>query len=418
MQSALLFSSVIGIFLSFILLFFNEGYRTANKYLGGFFFFISLFILSQYSGLYGNSAVFAALFASGPTPFVFLIGPFAFFYIRSVMRDDTRLTKFDYLHFLLFLLQFAGMLPYYFSSWVYKLSVARVILSNEWHVTSLSLNAIFVSPINSFLRPLHLLVYLIAGWSLLYGYYKKNPRTTIPLLQAQIVKRWLIAFISVFTLFLIIYCLLSINLLSYATRQEFQSHSPILMFIGSLSFVALNLITLLFPQILYGLPRMIQEPLPISAPAQDFSTDQEKTVAAIHTPETPMLQTSPANIPNADVHPELYQSIEQKLRELYSRSEPWTDKNFSIATLAITLDIPEHHLRYYFNHELKLSFPEYRNRLRVEHVKRLLQSEKVEQLSMEGIGALAGFPSKSTFFSVFKNETGMTPGEFVERGKS
>ena len=399
MHIALLFSCLVGVFLSFILLFFNKGYRTVNKYLGGFFFFISLFILSQYSGLYGNSEVFAAVFASAPTPFVFLIGPLSFFYIRSVIRDDTRLSKTDYLHFLLFLVQFIGMIPYYFSSWIYKISVAKVLLSNDWHVTNLSLNVIFVSPINSFLRPLHILLYLLLGWYLLYVYYKKIPRVTIPINQAQIVRRWLMAFMSVFTLFLIIYCLITVNLLKYNTRQEFQENSPILMFIGSLSFVTLNFITLLFPQILYGLPRIVA----LKEVAALGSTSED--VIAMKVEES---VTEP--------NPVWSQSIEEKLSDLYKNATPWTDKNFSIATLAITLNIPEHHLRYYFNHELKQSFPEYRNHLRVEHVKRLLLEGQLEHLSMEGIGALAGFPSKSTFFAVFKKETGMTPKEFLERG--
>lgn len=399
MHIALLFSCLVGVFLSFILLFFNKGYRTVNKYLGGFFFFISLFILSQYSGLYGNSELFAAIFASGPTPFVFLIGPLSFFYIRSVIRDDTRLSKADLLHFLLFLLQFIGMIPYYFSSWIYKISVAKVLLSDDWHVTNLSLNVIFVSPVNSFLRPLHILFYLVLCWYLLYVYYKKIPRVNIPINQAQIVRRWLMAFMSVFTMFLLIYCFITVNLLKYDTRHEFQEHSPILMFIGSLSFVTLNFITLLFPQILYGLPRVVAIK---ESPA--FQLSNEDHVAA-KVEETVI-----------EVDPAWSHSIEAKLSDLYKNDTPWTDKNFSIATLAITLDIPEHHLRYYFNHELKQSFPEYRNHLRIEHVKQLLREGKLEHLSMEGIGALAGFPSKSTFFSVFKKETGMTPKEFLDRG--
>ncbi len=68
----------------------------ANRFLAEFFFFISLFILSQYSGLYGHPEILAALFGSAPTPFVFLIGPLAFFYVRSVLRDNARLSKSDY----------------------------------------------------------------------------------------------------------------------------------------------------------------------------------------------------------------------------------------------------------------------------------------------------------------------------------
>ena len=91
---------------------------------------------------------------------------------------------------------------------------------------------------------------------------------------------------------------------------------------------------------------------------------------------------------------------------------PWTDPNFSIATLAIELGVPQHHLRYYFNQHLNISFSVYRNRMRVEHAKSLLQKADAEQYSVEGIGTLAGFSSKSSFFSVFKGVTGLTPSEY------
>lgn len=400
MNFALLFCCIIGIFLSFILLFYNKGYKTANKYLGGFFFFISLFILSQYSGLYGNSEVFVAVFASAPTPFVFLIGPLSYLYIRSVLKDDSTLKKRDALHFILFLLEFAGMVPYYLSSWENKLSVARTILSDDWHVTHLSLNVIFVSPINSYLRPLHILFYLVFDFSLLRLYYNRSKKGLVPANQAQIVKKWLLAFMTVFAFFLIVYCLVTLNLLKFSTRHEFQANSPVLMFTGSLALVLLNIIPFLFPQILYGLPRIIALTDP---PLVGPSTD-----AIIENTNSPEKE-------EAETDSKLSQGIGEKLASLFNTSQPWTKKNFSIASLAIQLNIPEHHLRYYFNHELKQSFSEYRNHLRVNHVKHLLQSGQSDHLSMEGIGAMAGFPSKSTFFSVFKKETGMTPKEYLDK---
>lgn len=405
MHVALLLSSITGIVLSFILFFFNKGYKTANRYLAGFFFFISLFILSQYSGLYGQSEVLAAIFASAPTPFVFLIGPLSFFYIRSVLRDHSGLSKADAFHFLLFLLEFIGMIPYFFSSWEYKLEVARVLLSDDWHVTHLSLNKIFVSPINSFLRPLHILAYMGLGWYLMLSYYRKPMRSFTPLAQTRLVKKWLFIFISVFTAFTVCYCLLTVNLLIYSSKQLFQANSTALLLAGSVSVLALNIFTLLFPQILYGLPRIIR------LVPQPTDTNQPQSIKEA-IPET----TAPTTVSveeEGDAHME--NEIAEKLAELYKNKQPWTDKNFSIATLAIQLHVPEHHLRYYFNHGLQVSFSEHRNQLRVEHAKQLLQDDTLHHLSIEGIGAQAGFSSKSTFFAVFKKATGQTPKEFLEQ---
>ncbi len=405
MHVALLFSSITVIVLYFILFFFNKGYKTANRYLAGFFFFTSLFILSQYSGLYGQSEVLAAIFASAPTPFVFLIGPLCFLYIRSVLRDRSALSKADAFHFLLFLLEFIGMIPYFFSSWESKLSVARVLLSDDWHVTHLSLNKIFVSPINSFLRPLHILAYVALGWYIMFSYYRKPMRSFTPLAQTRLVKRWLFILIGVFTAFSVCYCLLSVNLLIYSSKQLFQANSTFLLLVGSVSVLALNIFTLLFPQILYGLPRIIR------LVPQPTDTNQQETIKEA-IPETEE-QVLPSVDDDGDTH--MVNEIAEKLEGLYKSRQPWTDKNFSIATLAIQLHVPEHHLRYYFNHGLKLSFSEHRNQLRVEHAQQLLQDSSLSHLSIEGIGAQAGFSSKSTFFAVFKKATGQTPKEFLDQ---
>jgi len=399
MSVILLYSYITGILLSFIFFFYNGGYKTANRYLAGFFFFISLFVLSQYSGLYGDSEVMAALLASAPTPFVFLIGPFSFLYVRSVLRDSTKLRPADYLHFVLFALELAGMLSYYFSSWEYKLSVARVLLSENWQVTHLGLNTIFVSPVNSYLRPLHLLTYVMLQWWLLRKYYRQSGRQQVPILQQRVMRRWLLFQTITFSVFLLCFALISVHLFIYDTRTAFRTNSWLLLLAGAGSVIVLTLCTLLFPQVLYGLPKIyaVKEP--------------EQPATSIPAP-TQEMQNPPEN---DEVKTGWVTSIEKKLNELYARATPWTDKNFSIRTLAIELDEPEHHLRYYFNHHQQISFTVYRNRLRIAHAKGLLENPQNSHLSIEGIGSLSGFPSKSGFFSLFKQETGMTPSEYQKK---
>lgn len=399
MSIILLYSAITGLIFSFILLLYNRGIYKANRYLAGFFFFISLFILSQYSGLYGKSEVLAAIVGSGPTPFVFLIGPLSYFYVRSVMRDNTKLSHTDYLHFLLFALQFAGMVSYYASSWEYKLSVARILISDEWQVTNLNLNKIFASPINSYLRPLHILVYVVAQWYLIGKYYQVKQRPRIPQLQNRRIRRWLILFTVVITCFLLCYVLLSVHLLIYETKPEFQAHSTVLLLFASLSAVALNISVLLFPEILYGLPKMYAE-VPVVQP------DSQELIAGT---------TAQSTAPVADTKTAWVMRIEQKLSELYKHSQPWTDKNFSVNTLAILIHEPVHHLRYYFSQHLKVSFPAYRNKLRVDYAKLLLEDNHLRHLSVEGVGAKAGFSSKSSFFAVFRQLTGLTPAQYLEK---
>lgn len=389
MSEVLIYCSVTGIIFALILLFYNKGHKTANRYLAGFFFFISLFVLSQYSGLYSNSRVLAALLASSPTPFFFLIGPFFFLYTRSILSDDAGLKRGDYLHFLLFVLEFAGMIPYYLSSWESKLTVADTLLSNDWKVTQLGLNRLFVSPVNSYLRPLHITSYLIASWYWIWMHRQLAKSAWYQDSQHKLAWRWLITLQSVFTLFLVCYGINTVNLFLYASKQAFRANSAIFLFLATISFILLNVFTLLFPQILYGIPRWDKS-------TRSDSADEQKN-------DVPVTSEN-------QLH-----EIQLKLDAYLESAKPWTDPEFSLNSLSHALEIPEHHLRYFLNHFRHTNFSQFRNKLRVVHVKQLIASPDNDHLSIEGMGTLAGFSSKSSFYSVFKKETGYTPKEFKDQ---
>jgi transcriptional regulator GlxA family with amidase domain len=96
------------------------------------------------------------------------------------------------------------------------------------------------------------------------------------------------------------------------------------------------------------------------------------------------------------------------------KEKPFINPEFSIDDLAKNLDLQKHHLYYCFNSILQIKFTSLRTKLRVNHAKEILLSGDLTMMSMEGIWTKAGFSSRTNFFVSFKEETGLTPLEFIK----
>jgi len=93
------------------------------------------------------------------------------------------------------------------------------------------------------------------------------------------------------------------------------------------------------------------------------------------------------------------------------------EKNYlnSELTLDIVSDkigVSKSHLSRIINAELKTSYTDYVNVLRVEEAKLYMQNPDFEKYTLIAIGMEAGFNSKSSFNTAFKKFTGHTPSEF------
>jgi AraC-like DNA-binding protein len=64
------------------------------------------------------------------------------------------------------------------------------------------------------------------------------------------------------------------------------------------------------------------------------------------------------------------------------------------------------------NHYACVSFHDLVNRRRVEEVKAQLLDTASERFTIEGIGASAGFGSRSALYTAFRRFEGMTPAAF------
>lgn len=103
----------------------------------------------------------------------------------------------------------------------------------------------------------------------------------------------------------------------------------------------------------------------------------------------------------------------------YIESEkPYINTQFSLHDVSHALNIPHNRVTHCFNKQLKVPFPAYRNKLRIEHATALLRSGAHLTMSIEGIAEQSGFNSKSIFYKTFKEEHGMTPIDWINKNLS
>jgi len=103
--------------------------------------------------------------------------------------------------------------------------------------------------------------------------------------------------------------------------------------------------------------------------------------------------------------------IRQELEKHFIQEKPYLNPDLNMTLLADQLNIPKHQLTDVLNADMGANFFLYVNGFRVEAVKKLL-SDPRNRYSIEAIGYECGFSSKSSFFTVFKKLTGLTPLEY------
>jgi AraC-like DNA-binding protein len=94
--------------------------------------------------------------------------------------------------------------------------------------------------------------------------------------------------------------------------------------------------------------------------------------------------------------------------------KPYIRTAFSLHDISHALNIPHNRVATCFSKQLKMAFPSYRNKLRIEYATDLLRSGTHLTTSIEGIAEMSGFKSKSIFYKIFKEEHGTTPTDWIK----
>ena len=114
------------------------------------------------------------------------------------------------------------------------------------------------------------------------------------------------------------------------------------------------------------------------------------------------------NLETGDSDSEIY----TRLLELMKAEEIYKEPELTLPLLAQKLNITRRSLSQLINQKTNSNFNRFINQYRVEAAKKILSDSEFDHLNMLGVAFEVGFNSKATFFSVFKQIEGISPGAF------
>ncbi|MBM3921040.1 MAG: helix-turn-helix transcriptional regulator [Sphingomonadales bacterium] len=371
--------------------------------------FYSTYVITYYTTIVQQSRFWIAITYANPSPLWYLTGPCLYFYVRSNLEDQIRFRKSDILHLIPFLICLIGMVPYLITSFDFKLSVADDIIRDINSPRDHSPNWIIPFQTGLILRPSVMIVYCVLSiFSVLRFPDVKERFRAIPENQWRFSRNWMLLLSVVFILASISSLLISIQ---YNVTEKItvrQMNAGAISLILSISLLMTPVLLIVFPQILYGLPRNINllnrrtEDKQIAMAPDVFS---EQNIAARY---------AAGQAPDEDPFIELSHRMLKTMEE----QKPYLNPEFSLYDLADLLDVPKHHLYYCFQNILHTKFTRLRTAYRIEYSKQLLANTDLRKITLDAVGQQSGFASNSGFYNTFKAEVGCSPGAYAEKHNS
>jgi AraC-like DNA-binding protein len=112
---------------------------------------------------------------------------------------------------------------------------------------------------------------------------------------------------------------------------------------------------------------------------------------------------------------EAAQSLAAAIGRALSADRLFADPGLTLGRLASAVGATPHQVSEVLNRHAATSFPDLINRCRVDDVKTQLADPASDRFTIEGIGASAGFGSRSALYAAFRRLEGMTPSEYRAR---
>lgn len=376
--------------LAILFLFFSAKTFKGNYFLAGFF--LTLFLWGAMIQLVGfsKSEFWAPLLFIHINPLLYLSGPLILFYLKSIQFSQIKFEKYDWLHFVLPVFMFINITPYFFVDFQDKIDMI-VSIREHFHLPVMT-NMTLILPyrVTEIIRPATLIAYAV--YSLIYLISNKkeilSSKSILNIPSANFYF-WLKLQLFIIAIYSVLYMVVSFSLTQFLANFTLESIQPLGAFV-KLTIVISMVLFFFVPTILYGIPH----------------NDIYKSLNKFKTPEK-------LNIYDAKFISKIESSVNKAVTDGLILNE-----DFSVTLLAKTIHVADHHLTYYFNRIVEMKFSDWKNYHRIEIAKRKISEGLLEKYSADQLAKECGFSHLSTFYSVFKKLTSMTPGEFEKSLKN
>ncbi len=367
-------SIIIAFQLALLILFLvsiKKGKRISNILLACFFLLLLLNITDGLLSYYGFYILHPGV-AHLEDGLVFLLGPVLFFYTLSVIYQDFVFNTKDLVHIIPFItITVSYQLFYHFQTEEYQ----KMIQGSITHQTLPP--AFYVS---AFLIYGHIGVYILLAFRQLNMY------------RSEIRKRF--SSISKINLEWLTYLLGSIlGVLVISVIYTFLPPMGLKDFFEFVFTLAFIFVFLFVSSVVWKALR------------------QPEIFAGIEFPEKKLENKyQSSNLTDSEKH-----LIVGQLNSAMQKDKLFLNPDLSLDTLAAKLDVTSKKLSQTINETFNQNFFEYINTYRIEEAKQIFENTSDSRLTVLEVMYDCGFNSKSSFNTIFKAKTGITPSEYKKR---
>ena len=408
MGSPFIYLVFVMMFISLLMLLYNKGNFKVNRFLMGALFCTNVHAVIIYCYLFCHSPLLTGYIVPLLYPFFFLIGPLFYLYVRAILLKNAKLKTFDYLHFILFGVCIIGAVPFNLSSREVMYHLGKQIIFGSWDLTNYRINKIIPHHVNQVLVPIQSFCYLVLTCIQLLKRFRESTGFFKQRNHYNLTNIWLILSISIYSVFTLIYDLGMVqyfDIESGGRSQYFKDDYGIYMS-GIVMYGILFLTLISFPQIIYGFSGFgISPTIPqknTCEPNMEAQKQSEIIIKIDNTENKALKLFSEEYIENLRL-----------LIEDYLLQKKHLSPECSINDLSDKINIPLHHLSYYFNNNLNLKFTDWRNEQRIIYAIYLIKNGVLSNTTLEAIAGDCGFTNSNTFIRAFKQKTGVTPSAYA-----
>ena len=305
------------------------------------------------------------------------------------------------LHLIPFLIAFVSIIPYLLTSYAYKLAAAEKVLGDYHAYADFDFGFLYPPYYNQLVRPVILLFYLIASLRIVGQFRKQTVGATDSLAaRNRLMSKPVVIIIVLFAIYAVLSLFLYVQYLFKVDMSITRVEAMILLYYSIVVYLSIPVYLLLNPAILY-------------ARSGDQAVEVElKSIRR-------QVNKSTESCPTEDLRPvvidDIYTKLADRIMDYMTNEKPYLNSIFTVHDLCTQLNAPRHHVQYCLKNIMNKSFTDLKNEFRIQHAKELMTKKEDRFFSIDGVGQQSGFASSSNFYATFKEITGMTPNQWMEK---